>query len=161
MKLLYATQYQTNTELHLVLIFILRFNDIYALLFLHTWAENTLRYFALAELSYWTIKLVYVNRIILLTLFLFICDTFIYVVWYWIVELRYLCSNFLFSENDVGKNIALASVVKSQELNNAIVVQSLKFKLGKDELADFQIYLMFSTLHIHTHMFTCVCIHYS
>nr|XP_023929383.1 ubiquitin-activating enzyme E1 1 isoform X1 [Quercus suber] len=54
------------------------------------------------------------------------------------VELWDLSSNFIFSENDVGKNRAVASVQKLQELNNAVVVQSLTTKLTKERLSDFQ-----------------------
>ncbi|CAJ2633015.1 unnamed protein product [Trifolium pratense] len=54
------------------------------------------------------------------------------------VELWDMSSNFVFSENDVGKNRALASVAKLQELNNAVVVQSLTSELTKEQLADFQ-----------------------
>ncbi|GMN23622.1 hypothetical protein TIFTF001_000189 [Ficus carica] len=54
------------------------------------------------------------------------------------VELWDLSSNFIFSENDVGKNRALASVQKLQELNNAVVVQTLTTKLTKEQLSDFQ-----------------------
>lgn len=55
------------------------------------------------------------------------------------VELWDLSSNFIFSENDVGKNRALASVQKLQELNNAVVVQTLTTKLTKEQLSDFQV----------------------
>ncbi|PNX86334.1 ubiquitin-activating enzyme E1 1-like protein, partial [Trifolium pratense] len=48
------------------------------------------------------------------------------------VELWDMSSNFVFSENDVGKNRALASVAKLQELNNAVVVQSLTSELTKE-----------------------------
>ncbi|KAG5567042.1 hypothetical protein RHGRI_002570 [Rhododendron griersonianum] len=54
------------------------------------------------------------------------------------VELWDLSSNFIFSENDVGKNRALASVKKLQELNNAVVVSTLTTELTKDKLSDFQ-----------------------
>ncbi|PON59883.1 Ubiquitin-activating enzyme E [Parasponia andersonii] len=54
------------------------------------------------------------------------------------VELWDLSSNFIFSESDVGKNRALASVQKLQELNNAVVVQTLTTKLTKEQLSDFQ-----------------------
>ncbi|XP_045793864.1 ubiquitin-activating enzyme E1 1-like [Trifolium pratense] len=54
------------------------------------------------------------------------------------VELWDMSSNFVFSENDVGKNRALVSVAKLQELNNAVVVQSLTSELTKEQLADFQ-----------------------
>lgn len=55
-----------------------------------------------------------------------------------IVELWDLSSNFAFSENDVGKNRALASVQKLQELNNAVLVSTLTTKLTKEHLSDFQ-----------------------
>ncbi|KAE8039321.1 hypothetical protein FH972_011745 [Carpinus fangiana] len=54
------------------------------------------------------------------------------------VELWDLSSNFIFSENDVGKNRALASVQKLQDLNNAVVVHTLTTKLTKEQLSDFQ-----------------------
>ncbi|GAA0154784.1 ubiquitin-protein ligase [Lithospermum erythrorhizon] len=54
------------------------------------------------------------------------------------VELWDLSSNFLFSENDVGKNRALCSVQKLQELNNAVLVSTLTTKLTKEELFRFQ-----------------------
>ncbi|KDP45776.1 hypothetical protein JCGZ_17383 [Jatropha curcas] len=54
------------------------------------------------------------------------------------VELWDLSSNFIFSENDVGKNRALASVQKLQELNNAVVVSTLTTELTKEKLSDFQ-----------------------
>ncbi|KAF3968769.1 hypothetical protein CMV_007381 [Castanea mollissima] len=54
------------------------------------------------------------------------------------VELWDLSSNFVFSENDVGKNRAVASVQKLQELNNAVVVRYLTTKLSKEQLSDFQ-----------------------
>nr|KAJ0187245.1 hypothetical protein LSAT_V11C900462630 [Lactuca sativa] len=54
------------------------------------------------------------------------------------VELWDLSSNFLFSENDVGKNRAQASVQKLQELNNAVLVSTLPTKLTKEQLSNFQ-----------------------
>lgn len=57
------------------------------------------------------------------------------------VELWDLSSNFIFSENDVGKNRALASVQKLQELNNAVVISTLTTKLTKERLSDFQVFL--------------------
>lgn len=42
-----------------------------------------------------------------------------------VVELWDLSSNFVFTENDVGKNRALASVQILQELNNAVDVSAL------------------------------------
>ncbi|RHN56596.1 putative ubiquitin/SUMO-activating enzyme E1, ubiquitin-activating enzyme E1 [Medicago truncatula] len=54
------------------------------------------------------------------------------------VELWDLSSNFVFSENDLGKNRAVASVSKLQELNNAVLVLSLTTKLTKEQLSNFQ-----------------------
>ncbi|KAJ4725523.1 putative Ubiquitin-activating enzyme E1 [Melia azedarach] len=54
------------------------------------------------------------------------------------VELWDLSSNFVFSENDVGKNRALASVQKLQELNNAVIISTLTTKLTKEQLSNFQ-----------------------
>lgn len=55
------------------------------------------------------------------------------------VELWDLSSNFVFSENDLGKNRAVASVSKLQELNNAVLVASLTTKLTKEQLSNFQV----------------------
>ncbi|KAH7542742.1 hypothetical protein FEM48_Zijuj02G0107000 [Ziziphus jujuba var. spinosa] len=55
-----------------------------------------------------------------------------------VVELWDFSGNFLFSENDVGKNRALASVQKLQELNNAVIVHTLTSELKKEQLSDFQ-----------------------
>ncbi|KAK1412745.1 hypothetical protein QVD17_34235 [Tagetes erecta] len=55
-----------------------------------------------------------------------------------LVELWDLSSNFIFSEKDVGKNRALASVQKLQELNNAVLVSTLPTKLTKEQLSNFQ-----------------------
>ncbi|CAI9107040.1 OLC1v1006312C2 [Oldenlandia corymbosa var. corymbosa] len=54
------------------------------------------------------------------------------------VELWDLSSNFIFTENDIGKNRALASVQKLQELNNAVLVTALSTKLTIEQLSDFQ-----------------------
>ncbi|KAK4274841.1 hypothetical protein QN277_018011 [Acacia crassicarpa] len=54
------------------------------------------------------------------------------------VELWDLSSNFVFSENDIGKNRAVASVSKLQELNNAVLVRALETKLTKEQLSNFQ-----------------------
>ncbi|KAG4113684.1 hypothetical protein ERO13_D13G239400v2 [Gossypium hirsutum] len=54
------------------------------------------------------------------------------------VELWDLSSNFVFSETDVGKNRALASVQKLQELNNAVIISTLTTKLTKEQLSNFQ-----------------------
>ncbi|KAK8596322.1 hypothetical protein V6N13_000969 [Hibiscus sabdariffa] len=55
------------------------------------------------------------------------------------VELWDLSSNFVFSESDVGKNRALSSVQKLQELNNAVTISTLTTKLTKEQLSDFQV----------------------
>ncbi|KAI4382436.1 hypothetical protein MLD38_008402 [Melastoma candidum] len=55
-----------------------------------------------------------------------------------VVELWDLSSNFIFSEDDVGKNRALVSKPKLQDLNNAVVVSSLTTKLAKEQLSNFQ-----------------------
>ncbi|KAK9279299.1 hypothetical protein L1049_012978 [Liquidambar formosana] len=47
-------------------------------------------------------------------------------------------NNFIFSENDVGKNRALASIQKLQELNNAVIISTLTTKLTKEQLSGFQ-----------------------
>ncbi|KAK9043360.1 hypothetical protein V6N11_071705 [Hibiscus sabdariffa] len=55
-----------------------------------------------------------------------------------VVEMWDLSSSFVFSENDVGKNRALASVQKLQELNNAVVISTLTTNLTNEQLSDFQ-----------------------
>ncbi|KAE8729084.1 Ubiquitin-activating enzyme E1 2 [Hibiscus syriacus] len=55
------------------------------------------------------------------------------------VELWDLSSNFVFSECDVGKNRALASVQKLQELNKAVIISTLTTKLTKEQLSVFQV----------------------
>ncbi|KAH6814507.1 ubiquitin-activating enzyme 1 [Perilla frutescens var. frutescens] len=54
------------------------------------------------------------------------------------VELWDMSSNFVFSEKDLGKNRALASVQKLQELNNAVAILTLTTKLTKEQLSNFQ-----------------------
>ncbi|KAK6145241.1 hypothetical protein DH2020_022061 [Rehmannia glutinosa] len=54
------------------------------------------------------------------------------------VELWDMSSNFVFSEKDLGKNRALASIQKLQELNNAVAISTLTTKLSKEQLSDFQ-----------------------
>nr|GMD27141.1 ubiquitin-activating enzyme E1 1-like isoform X2 [Ipomoea batatas] len=54
------------------------------------------------------------------------------------VDLWDLSSNFIFSESDVDKNRALASLQKLQELNNAVTVSTLTTKLTKGKLSEFQ-----------------------
>ncbi|XP_065853195.1 ubiquitin-activating enzyme E1 2-like isoform X2 [Euphorbia lathyris] len=55
-----------------------------------------------------------------------------------VVELWDLSSNFIFAEDDVGKNRALASIQKLQELNNSVMISTLTTELTKEQLADFQ-----------------------
>lgn len=55
------------------------------------------------------------------------------------VELWDLSSSFVFSDDDVGKNRALASLPKLQELNNSVVVSALTTELTKEHLAGFQV----------------------
>lgn len=69
------------------------------------------------------------------------------------VELWDMSSNFVFSEKDLGKNRALASIQKLQELNNAVTVSTLTAKLTKEQLSDFQV--------IFSIYFLSFCITYS
>lgn len=55
------------------------------------------------------------------------------------VELWDLSSNFIFSEDDVGKNRAVASIQKLQELNNSVVISTITSNLTKEQLSDFQV----------------------
>ena len=54
------------------------------------------------------------------------------------VQLRDLSSNFFLSDDDIGKNRALACVQKLQELNNAVLVSTLS-ELSKPKLSEFQV----------------------
>ena len=63
-----------------------------------------------------------------------------------VVELWDLSSNFVFTEEDVGKNRALASVHKLQELNNAVAVSALTGELTKEQLSGFQVSKFFRLL---------------
>ncbi|GAV66571.1 ThiF domain-containing protein/UBACT domain-containing protein/UBA_e1_C domain-containing protein/UBA_e1_thiolCys domain-containing protein [Cephalotus follicularis] len=65
------------------------------------------------------------------------------------VELWDLSSNFVFSENDFGKNRALASIQKLQELNNAVVITTLTTELTKELLSDFQV-VVFTDIRFET-----------
>lgn len=55
------------------------------------------------------------------------------------VELWDLSSSFVFTEADVGKNRALASMHKLQELNNSVLISTLTTELTKEQLSDFQV----------------------
>ncbi|KAK6145242.1 hypothetical protein DH2020_022062 [Rehmannia glutinosa] len=76
------------------------------------------------------------------------------------VELWDMSSNFVFSEKDLGKNRALASIQKLQELNNAVAISTLTTKLNKEQLSDFQFSLpsalciIFSVLWIYRFVMT-------
>ncbi|KAL0897316.1 hypothetical protein Bca101_081277 [Brassica carinata] len=63
------------------------------------------------------------------------------------VELWDLSSNFVFSEDDIGKNRADASVHKLQDLNNAVVVSTLTTSLTKEHLSAFQV-VVFSDISL-------------
>ncbi|KAI3781578.1 hypothetical protein L2E82_11596 [Cichorium intybus] len=54
------------------------------------------------------------------------------------VELWDLSSSFIFTEDDLGKNRALASIQKMQELNNSVVISTLTTELTTDQLSQFQ-----------------------
>ena len=74
-----------------------------------------------------------------------------------VVELWDLSSNFVFSESDVGKNRALASAQKLQDLNNSVIVHTLTSKLVKEQLSDFEVYflayfLLISFRSAYTHL---------
>ncbi|GLT26833.1 hypothetical protein SLA2020_018750 [Shorea laevis] len=66
-----------------------------------------------------------------------------------VVELWDLSSNFVFTESDVGKNRALASVQKLQELNNAVVISTLTAPLSKEQLSNFQA-VVFTDISLQT-----------
>ncbi|XP_022034390.1 ubiquitin-activating enzyme E1 1 isoform X1 [Helianthus annuus] len=55
-----------------------------------------------------------------------------------VVELWDLSSNFIFTEDDLGKNRALASLNKMQELNNSVVISTLTTELTTEQLSEFQ-----------------------
>ncbi|OMO61961.1 UBA/THIF-type NAD/FAD binding protein [Corchorus olitorius] len=55
-----------------------------------------------------------------------------------VVKLWDLSSNFVFSESDIGKTRAFASVQKLQEVNIAVIISTLTTKLTKEQLSDFQ-----------------------
>ncbi|KAM0953182.1 putative ubiquitin/SUMO-activating enzyme E1, THIF-type NAD/FAD binding, ubiquitin-activating enzyme [Dioscorea sansibarensis] len=63
------------------------------------------------------------------------------------VQLRDLSSNFFVSEDDVGKNRALACVPKLQELNHAVAVATLT-DLIPSELSNFQAVAVFTDISL-------------
>ncbi|CAL1381822.1 unnamed protein product [Linum trigynum] len=63
------------------------------------------------------------------------------------VELWDLSSNFVFTEQDVGKNRALACIQNLQELNNSVVISTLTGPFKKEPLSDFQA-IVFTDLSI-------------
>ncbi|RLN35388.1 ubiquitin-activating enzyme E1 3 isoform X1 [Panicum miliaceum] len=54
------------------------------------------------------------------------------------VDMWDLSGNFFLTEQDIGKNRALACVSKLQELNNAVLVSALTEELTKEHLSKFQ-----------------------
>ena len=63
-----------------------------------------------------------------------------------IVELWDLSSNFVFSESDIGKNRALASAQKLQDLNNSVIVHTSMTKLVKEQLSEFEVFYLYAYL---------------
>ncbi|KAK1421694.1 hypothetical protein QVD17_24240 [Tagetes erecta] len=55
-----------------------------------------------------------------------------------VVELWDFSSNFVFTEDDLGKNRALASLNKMQELNNSVAISTLTTELTTEQLSEFQ-----------------------
>ncbi|XP_066352310.1 ubiquitin-activating enzyme E1 3-like [Miscanthus floridulus] len=55
------------------------------------------------------------------------------------VEMWDLSSNFFLSEDDIGKNRAVACVAKLQELNNAVLIHTLTEELTTEHLSKFQV----------------------
>jgi ubiquitin-activating enzyme E1 len=55
------------------------------------------------------------------------------------VNMWNLSGNFFLSEEDVGKNRAVACVSKLQDLNNAVLVFGLTEELTKEHLSKFQV----------------------
>jgi len=60
------------------------------------------------------------------------------------VDMWDLSGNFFLSEQDIGKNRALACISKLQELNNAVLVSALTEELTKEHLSKFQVCLQSS-----------------
>lgn len=50
-----------------------------------------------------------------------------------------LSGNFFLSEDDIGKNRAVACVAKLQELNSAVDISSLTEELTTEHLSKFQV----------------------
>jgi len=75
-----------------------------------------------------------------------------------------LSSNFFLSEDDIGKNRAVACVAKLQELNNAVLIHTLTEELTTEHLSKFQVcwfsaVLKFVTSHCCLHsgsVFKCM-----
>ncbi|KAM0040682.1 putative THIF-type NAD/FAD binding, ubiquitin-activating enzyme [Helianthus debilis subsp. tardiflorus] len=60
------------------------------------------------------------------------------------IELWDLSSNFIFTEDDIGKNRALASLNKMQELNSSVVISTLTTELTAEDLSEFQVIFFIS-----------------
>lgn len=73
------------------------------------------------------------------------------------VELWDLSSNFYFSEDDIGKNRAIACVQKLQELNNTVSISTKTTKLSKEQLSNFQVFPIFvaSVMMLWNSLFMC------
>ena len=50
-----------------------------------------------------------------------------------------LSGNFFLSEDDIGKNRAVACVAKLQELNNAVLISAVTEELSNEHLSKFQV----------------------
>jgi ubiquitin-activating enzyme E1 len=55
------------------------------------------------------------------------------------VEMWDLSGNFFLSEDDIGKNRAVACVAKLQELSNAVLISALTEELSNEHLSKFQV----------------------
>jgi ubiquitin-activating enzyme E1 len=55
------------------------------------------------------------------------------------VEMWDLSSNFFLTEDDIGRNRAVACVAKLQELNNSVLISALTDELNTEHLSKFQV----------------------
>ncbi|KAL7090995.1 hypothetical protein ACP275_12G077400 [Erythranthe tilingii] len=62
------------------------------------------------------------------------------------VTLWDLSGSFIFSEDDLGKNKAMASIAKLQEINNSVLISAKTTVLVKEELRDFQVVVFTNTM---------------
>jgi ubiquitin-activating enzyme E1 len=68
-----------------------------------------------------------------------------------------LSGNFFLSEDDIGKNRAVACVAKLQELNNAVLIYTLTEELTTEHLPKFQV-CWFSVVLFFFLLLIVVCI---